>query len=245
MLLKRLLNFIIQIKCRYLFTNSIVRIEKKGTYKIGCKVCISNSRIFVSQDSVLEIEDNVIIKNTNLYIKGKVFIGENSMIERGYQSINTIIRVEGNMLLANNSRLRCNIRIRFGGNLQIGCYTNINEETEIRVDDSVTIGDYNQISYKCIIWDTNTHNIYQDEERRKLAEEYFPVFGYEYEKPKTKPVFIGDDCWIGREVAILKGVKINNSSIIGFRTTLSNCEIEKNKIVVSENKNIIIERNKR
>ena len=146
--------------------------------------------------------------------------------------------------IENNSRLRCNIRVRFKGVLHIGRYTNINEETEIRVDDSVKIGNYNQISYKCVIWDTNTHNIYKDDKRRKLSEKHFPNLGYEYEKPKTKPISIGDDCWIGQEVAILKGVKVNNSSIIGFRTTLTNCEVGPHKIVVTKNDNLIINRQK-
>jgi acetyltransferase-like isoleucine patch superfamily enzyme len=232
MLLKQILNFLLQIKYKYLLNNAIVRVENGAFCKIGHNVRIINSRIFVAKDSILEMDENVFIKNTNLFIIGKVYIAKNSIIEKGYQLANIKLNIDGNLFIDNNSRLRCDIRIRFGGNLHIGCFTNINEETEIRVDDFISIGNYNQISYKCIIWDTNTHNIYHDEKRRELSEKYYPNLGYEYEKPKTKPVFIGNDCWIGREVAILKGVKINDSCVIGFRTMLSNCEIEKNKVVV-------------
>jgi len=239
-IIKRLVKYFKQLKFRYLCSHSIVRIKTKSDVSIGKNTRICNSRIFVSAGNKLTIGENVLIKNTNMNINGEVYIGKNTIIEKGYQPSKINIIVKGKMICSNNCRIRsAKIWIRFGGNLQIGSFTNINEETEIRVDESIAIGSYNQISYKCIIWDTNTHNIYSDEERRKLSEKYYPLLGYEYEKPKTKPVFIGNDCWIGREVAILKGVKINNSCVIGFRTTLSNCEIKNNNVVVPKNEIVI------
>lgn len=242
MYLKRAINLLQQVKYRYLLSKTIFRIEKGASSKFGKNIHLSNSKILITKGSTLVIGDNVRISDTNIFVHGNFIIGNNSILEKGYQQNKTKIYIEGTMSIKNNCRLRCNIRVRFKGNLNIGKYTNINEETEIRVDDSVYIGNYNQISYKCIIWDTNTHNIYEDDKRRKLSEKYYPNLGYEYEKPKTKPISIGDDCWIGQEVAILKGVKVNNSSIIGFRTTLSNCEIGPGKIVVSKNDNLIIDR---
>jgi acetyltransferase-like isoleucine patch superfamily enzyme len=233
-----------ELNFKFLKYNSIVRNENNSKILIAKNVKISNSYIFVTKGSTLVIEKGCDIKNLNLFVNGKVTIGENNIIDNGYCISKLRISVNGTFILGAYNRIRSIIWIRFNGKLVIGSHNNINEESEIRCDEKITIGSYNQISYKCMIWDTNTHNIYSDEKRRELTDKFYPIFGYEYEKPKTKALKIGDDCWIGREAALLKGVELKNSSIVGFRTTLSNCSIEKNKIVVSKSENLILEREK-
>ena len=104
----------------------------------------------------------------------------------------------------------------------------------MRCDESISIGSYNQISYDINIWDTNTHNILPVEDRRRVAEEYFPYFGKETEKPITKPVIIGDDCWLGERVSILKGSIIGDEVIVGYNTTITGKNIQSKSTVVSE-----------
>jgi acetyltransferase-like isoleucine patch superfamily enzyme len=106
----------------------------------------------------------------------------------------------------------------------------------------VKIGSFNQISYNCIVWDTNTHNIYNNEIRRQLTVDHFPSFGMEFEKPKTSPVIIGDDCWIGREAALLRGSCVGNSSIVGFRANLVNFNVESNMTAVSKSSTLVFQR---
>ncbi|MFB9110946.1 hypothetical protein [Flavobacterium gyeonganense] len=239
--MNKILKFF-EIKFRFLFTKSIVRGHKKSKIYIGKNVTIENSKIVIFENSTLHIDDNTVIKNVNMKIKGKVDIGKYNIIDNGYLSSKIFITINGSFSMGDFNRIRCAIWSRFDSILSIGCHNNINEETEIRADERVVIGDYNQISYKCLIWDTNTHNIYPDSKRRDLTNNFYPIFGYEFEKPSTKPVSIANDCWIGREVAILKGVEIKNSCVIGYRTTLSNCIIDKNKVVVSKSNNVIHDR---
>ncbi len=234
-----------ELNFKFLIFNSIVRNQKHSKILIAKNVKISNSNIFVTKGSTLFIDKGCNIKNLNLFVNGNVSIGKNNIIDNGYCISKSSISVNGTLVIGDYNRIRSTIWIRFNGKLVIGSHNNINEESEIRCDESVTMGSYNQISYKCMIWDTNTHNIYSDEKRRELTDKFYPIFGYEYEKPKTKAIKIGDDCWIGREAALLKGVELKNSSIVGFRTTLSNCLIEKNKIVVSKRENLVMEREKK
>ena len=123
--------------------------------------------------------------------------------------------------------------VRFGGVVNVGDYTNINDGSEVRCDESVNIGRYNQISYNVNIWDTNTHNIYPPEKRRNLTEKYWPYFGREIERPATKPVYIGDDCWIGENSAILKGTMLNKEVVVGYNTVIIGLSIDKGKKVVN------------
>ncbi|SFD73689.1 acyltransferase [Flavobacterium phragmitis] len=228
---------IFQIQFKYLFHWSLVRINKNSNFHIAKGVKISNSKIFVTKGSSLSIGENTIIKNTHLYVNGNVTIGNNNIIDNGYMNSKLDFNIDGDFNLGNYNRIRSKIWLRFNGKLEIRDRNNINEETEIRCDENIFIGSYNQISYKCSIWDTNTHNIYNDAKRRELTDNFFPIFGYEFEKPRTKAVHIGDDCWISKDVAILKGVIINNSSVIGYRATLSNCEVLSNKVVVQKIEN--------
>jgi acetyltransferase-like isoleucine patch superfamily enzyme len=220
----------------------MVRSDVSSKVIIAKSAKISNSEIFIAKGATLIIGEGCVISNVKMMVKGSVILGKENTLDNGYYPAKLPISVDGNFVLGERNRIRSKIWIRFNATLTIGDYNNINEESEIRCDEAVSIGSFNQISYKCMIWDTNTHNIYPDEQRRELTTGHFPFFGYEFEKPKTKPVVIGSDCWIGREAVLLKGAELKNSSIVGFRTTLSNCVIEERKVVVPKSNNIIFDR---
>ncbi|KAA6436762.1 acyltransferase [Dyadobacter flavalbus] len=231
------INIIIyQLQYKYLFSGSIVIVKPGSSCYIERNVKIVNSKITVCSGSTLEIKKNTKINKAVLYVEGKLTVEPDCIIENGDSPGKaTILIYNGGLLeIDNNTRLRCKIWIRYGGKVKIGKYTNINEGTEIRSDDQIHIGDFCMISYNCVIWDTNTHNIYPDEERRKLTVNYYPKFGHEIEKPKTAKIYIGNDCWIGREAVILKGVTIKNSVVVGYRTMLSKGIIEDNKTVIQD-----------
>lgn len=224
-----------EIKWTYLLRNSYIRVCSGATCHIGENVSIKNCKIIVSPGACLSIADNVSLENVTIAIsKGKCFIQEYSIV--GTSSTPVLINIEeGEMFLDHHSKLSTRrIWIRYGGVLRIGHHTNINEGSEVRCDESVSIGDYNQISYQVNIWDTNTHCILPKEERRNLAERYFPYFGKELSKPITAPIQIGNDCWIGEKSSILKGCTIGDEVIVGYNTLLSNKEIPNGKKVVSD-----------
>lgn len=238
-MIKKILNRIFcEIKYKYLFNKSIVVVKRGGSIYIGKDVKIISSRIYVAPESKIIINNNTIIRNTNISVKGSFEVNESCIFDSTNRK--NSLHINGNASIGNHTRIRCVIWMRFNSFLKIGSYTNINEGSEIRVDEKVEIGDFNQISYNVNIWDTNTHNIYPKDVRRKIAIEYYPIFGHEYEKPKTSPIIIGDDCWISKEVTILKGVEIGNEVIIGYRTTLSNCKITDSQKVFTKINNVII-----
>lgn len=219
---------------KQIFCKSKIIGSKKSNINIHKSVHVSQSIIYVHEGSSLIIEEGTTIKNCNISIKGTVTIGKNNILY-GYKNNNKLsIIVNGNLNIGNYNRVQSSILIRYGGEVTIGNHNNINHESELRSDEKISIGNFNQISYKVIIWDTNTHNIYPAQVRRNLTIDKFPIFGYEYEKPKTKPVFIGDDCWIGREAALLKGAVLSNKCILGFRTVLSDFKTEESTTIVSQ-----------
>ena len=225
------------IKWKYIFFKSYVRIWSDSYFEVGKRSRIKKSTIICLNHAKLKIGKDCLIENVYLYVTGGIveigdfsrLIGNNSNDKSVYILDNGCLRV------AHHCRLSVKrIWIRFGGNTQVGSYTNINFGSEIRCDESVKIGSYNQISYDVRIWDTNTHNIYTPEKRVEITRQYYPYFGYEIEKPKTLPVCIGDNCWIGERAAIMKGTKIGNNVIVGYNTTILNKVIDNDKKVIQK-----------
>lgn len=70
---------------------------------------------------------------------------------------------------------------------------------------SIQIGKNCMIADGVDIWSTDTHSVLQDGELIN----------------KPKPITIGDHVWIGKDVAILKGVTIGDDAVIGMRSLVT------------------------
>ncbi|WP_111307971.1 hypothetical protein [Confluentibacter sediminis] len=254
----RLYKLFYEKRFRFVLWGSKVTVEEGGVFEIGKNVTIKNSQIYVKKGARLIIGDNtslskvsismIVGEKCELYIgkdckieafdlsltAGRIQIGDYNMLQKGDSAVKPHFEVEGTLTIGHYNRLRCSIWLRFNGQVAIGSRNAINEGTEIRCDEKVTIGDYNQISYDCIFWDTNTHNLYKAQKRREITDKQYPDFGLEFEKPKTLPIAIGSDCWIGKAVTMLKGTKVEDKCIVGYGTLLSNISISENKTIMNQ-----------
>jgi len=232
-----------QIKFKHLLKSSYVRVLTGSVCRIDKTAVLSKCHIIVSGKGSLTIEEGADLNNVTMYIgNGLVHIGKHTIIGSRFHRVEINIR-EGEALIADHCRLSpLRVWCRFGGRLKINSYTNINDFSEIRCDEKIVIGCFNQISYNVRIWDTNTHTLIPKEQRRKVEICTFPSFGLETTKPDTFPVFIGDDCWISEYAAIFKGVTIGSESIIGYGTFLTNKIIPKESLVINPKEVKIIKR---
>lgn len=231
----RIIEWIKEVKWKYLFSGTYCRVCKGGKLSVAENVAMRYSRIYVYPGSELKISDNVLINHSTISVNhGLATIGSSSIIGKKHRNCLMIVE-NGELNIGSRSFIKADrIWIRFGGRCSIGNFCNINEGSEIRCDSSVTIGNYNQISYNVNIWDTNTHNIFKKEERRTITESHFPYFGFEKERPATVPVKIGDDCWIGQNVTILKGSIIQDEVIVGFGCFIAGQTIPTKSTVVTD-----------
>lgn len=177
----------------------------------------------MSEGAKIEIGNQVILQHCVVRVlKGSLLLRDNVIIGHEDPRCATEIDINsGHLEIQNNSRIRSNIKIRFGGQIKIGSYTAINEGSELRCDESITIGSYCMISYGCKIYDTNTHCILPYSERRALTMRDFPYIGIEYSRPRTAKVIIGDDVWMGVDSMVLKGVSVGSRCIIGAKALVS------------------------
>lgn len=211
----------------YLFGRNKYYSDNTSTISIKNSI-IKKSNLHITGNSKVETGQHCKIINSKIHINnGKLILGNNTSLINA-----SIIINNGDLIIGNNSRIMCKIWVRYNGKIQIGNYSNINLNSELRADDSIVIGDFTQISYNVSIWDTNTHCIYSPKKRRELSQTI--GIGNEIEKPITKAIQIGSDCWIGKNSAIMKGCSIGNNVIIGYGTTLVNKKIDNNLIVVPQ-----------
>lgn len=231
-----LIKKIFNIKWYYLLYGSYVYVEPGSTFKHGKNISIRNAKIHLIRNSSLILGDNVRIKDTLFALsKGNIIIGNNSVFSKGEMPTKQkIIVSNGKILFGQFNRVRTQkVWIRFGGILKLGNFINLNDFTEIRCDDSITLGDYVESSYRVKIWDTNTHELEPIIERRKRWEELYLKRDVS-EKPKTKPVIIGNDCWIGDSVTILKGTTVGCRCICGYGVILSNITVPDSTTIVNQ-----------
>lgn len=95
-------------------------------------------------------------------------------------------------------------------NVSIGKNTYINDRTEIKCQERISIGDNCAVSWDVLIMDTDYHSLDS--------------------KPKSEPITIGNHVWIGCRVTILKGVKIGDGAVIAAGS-LVNSDVEPNTLV--------------
>lgn len=235
-LLKRIIYKIKETNWKYKLQGSDVRIQGEIITPPNNHITIKKSTIYVDYNSTIILHEGVRLEGIGLWVTngGRVEIGAHSFLERSSNATKPEYIVNSGVLrVADHTKLACQrLWIRFGGSIEVGQYTNVNPGSEIRADEKVIIGSYCQLSYNLRIWDTNTHCIYSPEKRNRLTRDYFPRFGYEYERPRTAPVVIGDGTWIGERASILKGTTLDENVIVGYNTTVAGKHIPRQKTVV-------------
>ncbi|WP_214847324.1 acyltransferase [Exiguobacterium sp. s193] len=123
--------------------------------------------------------------------KGLIYLGKSSSL--GYYLASSVKREI--LLQARNIESK----IVIGGNSTIG------NGSEIIAISNIEIGENCLLGPRVIIYDSDFHGVNPTKRNN----------------PITKPVFIHDNVWIGTEAIILKGVTIEQDSVIGARTVVT------------------------
>jgi len=212
--------------CNITLSNSILRISNSTE--------LSAVSFSLNENSEVHINSEVIISEYDFHLNNsKLKIGTNCQFVKGKNALRPSIRLSNGILECNtNNLIKADFWVRFGGICKIGSYNCINEESELRCDENIKIGDFNMISYQCDIWDTNTHCQYNKDKRRAITVKDFPYIGDEFERPITKPIKIGNDTWIGKRAQILKGSIVSDEAIVATSAVVTNLNVLSNSIAI-------------
>ena len=92
-------------------------------------------------------------------------------------------------------------------------HSKISTTTQIYCVDRIEIGAYTAIAEKTLICDNNNHPIspsYRKKMRVTGPEDPMRLWKYS----AHAPIIIGENCWIGQNVRICKGVSIGDNSVV-------------------------------
>lgn len=96
------------------------------------------------------------------------------------------------------------IRVEKNGDITLHNKSCIGAKSIIFSETKIEIGENTITSWECQIMDTDTHSI-QDITTKEIY-------------PRTKPVIIGANCWIGNHVLINKGAVIPDGTIVSLNS---------------------------
>lgn len=166
------------------------------------RTCNRILKIFYSLFTKLFYGKKIYIKlDTKLHITTKISISKNSSIFLG----SNVSSRKNLLLMATHES-----KDKEGGVIRIGANCFFNSNCSVVAMRMIEIGNDCIFGENVHIYD---HNHNYKEKNRLIREQGFSV----------NPVKIGNNCWIGTNVVILKGITIGNNSIIG-----AGCVVHKN-----------------
>lgn len=117
------------------------------------------------------------------------------------------------VVIGDNCWLRGRIIVQTNGKVILKPHSQIGENTDIFSVNKVEIGAYTAIAPKVVICDNNNHPI--SPMKRKIMRVQPPGHDLKlWKHSASAPIVIGENCWIGTNVRICKGVTIGDNSIV-------------------------------
>lgn len=189
------------------------------TPKLKKKLSIIDVKIFIITIITLYIGKISILINKIIYTN-RFLIGKNYNV---WGNLRLIIDGEGKITIGDNfhavsSKSRsyytlfspCHLTSIHGGVIELGSHVGLNGTT-ICSRKKIFIGNDTMIGPNTIISD---HNGHVTKAKNRWVERDDP-----------KEIFIGENCWIGMNCIILKGVTIGNNTVIGAGSVVKdNCD---------------------
>lgn len=168
-------------------------------------------RKFVFYINRIKLIEQKVILGKGLKLNGKVNIINNGHVQIG-DNVTINSGVQSNPISQNLTSIYCskNAKVIIGNNTGISGVT-------LYSSVAITIGDNVLIGADTKIYDTDFHSVSY---KNRLVNDV---------TIKSKPVSIGDFCFIGANVTILKGVKIGRGSVIAA-CSLVNKDVGENEI---------------
>lgn len=171
------------------------------------------------------IAKNVMLKNMQgevqleAYKTGNVRIGFDGTGICDIKRQRSIWHVSGNVFLGENVKIAAGVKLSVGVNgiLKIGKESSININTQIICMNNIGIGESVVISWDDLIMDSDFHQI-QDQATLKEI---------------SKPIFIGNNVWIGCRAIILKGTSVSNGCVVAAGNVITGKHVEENCLITS------------
>lgn len=171
--------------------------------------------------------------------KNAIFKGNNHIIGPKANIILTDSAKKGNIIIESDCWIYGKIAVQNNGQVTLSKHAQIGENSYILCVNKVEVGAYTAIAPHVTICDNNNHPVNPD--LRKTMRVTPP--GHDLKTWKhslNAPIKIGENCWIGTNVRICKGVTIGNNSIVAACSVVTK-DVPANSIVAGNPARIVKE----
>ena len=143
-----------------------------------------------------------------------------------------------NIVLDAYSRIHGTLLAKGTGYISVGKYSQIGPGSIVVSSSRVEIGDYTSISTGVIISDTNTLPINPFDRVKVIRGESDIHNNITRLYEEAKPIIIGQNCWLGENSCIYKGVTIGKGSIVAANAVVTS-DVPENCIVAGNPARIV------
>lgn len=161
--------------------------------------------------------------DTIIYYTGRIYLTQNAK--------------PSNITLDNNSRVYGTIISCGEGKIQMGEYSALGANSFIKCSNSIIIGNYTAIAPHVIIQDNNTHPVHPAD-RKIMQKTPSGHISRSWLFSDSKPIIIGENCWIGENSRICKGVSIGDGAIVAANSVVTH-DVPENSIVAGNPARIV------
>ena len=164
----------------------------------------------------------VLLKRKKKQLLSKAIVAKNQD-ELFCKRASTITLVDGStpndIIIGNKVWMWGRLNSQSGGKISIGNNTQIGYGCAINAVESVSIGNYVMFGPYVTIDDNNNHPV--SPAFRKYMRIMGDVDSSRWKHSAHAPVVVGDNCWIGRNVSIMKGVTIGENCVIAANSVVT------------------------
>lgn len=127
---------------------------------------------------------------------------------------------KNNITLDYKSRIYGTLSVEHNGKISVGKYSQLGAGSVVRAVNEVRIGDLTAISTNVIISDNNTHSVNPaDRIILQKTPEGSKLRSWVYSE--NAPIVIGNNCWVGENARICKGVIIGDGAVIAANAVVT------------------------
>ena len=148
------------------------------------------------------------VKNSVTQVGKGLDVDFGTLIELKRGSTKEDVVIHDNVML-----LGCHLVSSCHGKIEIGNNTKVGKGSSILCVENVSIGDYTTVTQNVKIVDNNNHPVNSDF-RRFMRTTPHGSDARSWLHAAHKPIVIGQNCWIGENSRIQKGVTIGDNSIV-------------------------------
>lgn len=171
---------------------------------------------------VSRLINKVLLKRKKKQLLSKAIVAKNQD-ELFCKRASTITLVDGStpndIIIGNKVWMWGSLNSQSGGKIVLGDFFKIGSGSVINSVDSVVIGNYSALAENVHITDNNNHPV------NPSYRKYMRINGDDesrlWKHSAHAPVVIGENCWIGRNVSIMKGVTIGDNCVIAANSVVT------------------------